>query len=641
MDNRLFIDFESRSELSLKEVNASVYSNHPSTEILCMVLTLPNGQSIPFTINDNFSNTLVSRHIEGLIDDKVLVSHNAAFEQFIWNNILHKRYGYEYLPPSRFKCTMAKVCAHALPRSLEQSAEALGLSQVKDMAGKKLMLELSASKGEIPKEKLDRLVQYCAQDNLTAIGIDNALDDLSEYEQKVWEMDQRINQRGINTDLALATRIKQLAGAEQENAEKEFQILVDHEFERPTQRVKLLNWLKQNGLDLPNTQKSTIQAVDLSAQSGKVQRAIELYNLMSKTSVAKFTKLINSVDSDGRLRCNTIYHGASTGRWTGGAESSEGKVASTQLQNLKRPDFDPTLAIDIIENAELIWPCLAGSVSEVASSLSRSCLIASEGNKLVSVDYSGIEARVLAWVAGQEDLIEVFRQGKCVYCAAASTTYNRLITKKENPDERQVGKGQILAFGYEGGIAAMYKICTQGRISLIPAIKPIWDSSTPTEREKAEWSYKNYQREAEKLKSPHFNKEEGITADILKQRYREANPKIVKFWVGAKTAAFSAIQHPGRRFIAPNGKVAFIYTGDWLNCYLPSGRPLHYFKPELRAQKNRFGEMVQTLTYLGINPKTKQLERESTYGGKLTENIVQAISRDIMVEGMINVEELR
>lgn len=618
-----YIDFETRSAVDLKVRGASVYAQDPSTSILCCVIKR-DGVSKAFTDFARQKNALLE-----FIEGATLVAHNALFEQLLWKYILVKEYGYPSKPPRSWRDTMAKLLSHGLPRSLEKGADALNLLVKKDMAGKKLMLKMCQFGYNHTDAELRQLIEYCAQDNHTAEAIDLALPDLSVGEQRLWELDQEINLRGIKVDVKLIDTIIDILGQEKEELLVEFNEATCNEVSSPTKRQSLKDWLSRNGLDLPDLTSGTLAKVDLSNSDGNIRDAVRIRQTLSKSSTAKYKTILNQVDNDGRMRGNLIFHAASTGRWGG---------TGAQLQNLPRPRLDAIKEIARLRRNKAVagwfWTVEYGSCNDAAKSLIRATLIPKEGKKFIWGDFSGIEARVLAWVAGEELSLEVFRRGEDAYCYSASSIYGRKITK-EDKDERKTGKGATLAFGYQGGIAALFKISTASGISLAPVSDFIWDSATGEEREKAEKSYALYVTQAAKSGLEYYAKKEGLAADIIKQRWRMANRNIVSFWSKVNDAAMEAVL-TGKTVIC--GPVYWHVEGMFLYCMLPGRRRLAYYKPMVSKVVNKFGTEKQTLTYLTLDSKTNTLVRRPTYGGLLTENIVQAISRDIMATAMINCE---
>ncbi len=619
---KIFVDFETASVCDLFKTNASVYSRHESTEVLCAVFKTEDGQAI------RSANLVKDRPlIEYFIKDKLLVAHNAIFEQLIWQNILVNRLQFKVRPIEFWRCTKAKGQAHGLPGSLEKMAEALNLLQQKDMAGKKHMLKMCKPNGPRDAESLQKLLAYCEQDVNTTIAIDKVLPDLSLFEQQVWELDQEINLRGIKADRKLIQEVIGLVNYEKEELLKRFEILVSGQVSSPKSSVGLRKFLQAKNFDISAVDvKEVKKLLALDDIPDDIREILEIRKITAKSSTAKYQKILDSLDDDDRLRETLVYHGAGTGRWTG---------QGAQLHNLPRPmkGFDAEYAISTLDSGDVLWPLEYGSCNNTASSLVRSVFIPNSSNCLIGGDYSGIEARITPWIAEQESTLDIFRRNEDIYLKEASNIYGRDITA-DDEEERQVGKCAVLGLGYQGGIAAFYKMCTIYGVSLAPVAAQIGCSARPDELDKAEFVYDGYKREALKNESEYFGREEGICADIIKQRWRANNPKIVEFWEDINAEAINAVKTGYGRL----GSIYWLVEGNFLCCILPSGRKMAYYKPKVETVMNKFGTMKETLTYIGIDSTTKQLYRERTYGGKLTENIVQAIARDVMVEGMFNVK---
>jgi len=378
MINRVYLDFETRSECDLHECGASVYTRHPSTIIICANVR-KNGQSLTIFDMENHGHELLY-----FIGDSPIVAHNAWFEQEVWANILVPRHNFPQMPIERFMCTMAKACKHSLPRGLDKCADALNLIQRKDAEGYKLMLRMSdARTGKNPYEKvctpenLIRLGQYCEIDNITAEGIDDTLPDICAYERQVWVMDQQINREGIRVDLALVVRLREIAAYEKALLQAEFRQLVALEegLDSPTQVAKFKTFLEEkSGRELKDLSKRTVELLLRdSTFPQELKRALELRQALSKSSTAKLEKLLTCTAADGITRGSTIYFGAHTGRWAG---------ADIQPQNFpsRRPKHWPDDIVEqllaTIDDAEELWPVKWGSCIEPIKHLLRACLIA-------------------------------------------------------------------------------------------------------------------------------------------------------------------------------------------------------------------------------------------------------------------------
>lgn len=297
------------------------------------------------------------------------------------------------------------------------------------------------------------------------------------------------------------------------------------------------------------------------------------------------------------------------------------------------------------------------TLTKALSSATRGMIIAHSGHRFMIGDFRQIESLLIAWQAGQQNVLDVFASGQDSYCVQASAIYNRLVTKKNNPEERQVGKICILAFGYQGGIGAMVKFAKTYGIDLNVLFRIIWPSATPDEKEKAEYSYMLYMKSCKKSGAPIAGKNEALVSDIMKQRYRASNPRIVEYWDDLEVTAIQAIKSgsPVKCKV-----ITWFMSGPFLHCRLPSGRDMKYPFPRLietqRAQQRArqfknpgsYWEDDSDLgngrprrpkiEYMTEDAQTKEWRYESTYGGKLSENITQAIGRDCMTENMPELE---
>ncbi len=620
---RLYVDFETSSEVDLKLCGASVYARHPSTEILCAAVKVENNPTpyVFFKVKD------FVRFVGGWGPHVILVAHNVVFERMIWKHIIKARLGYDELPLSQWICTMAKCLNHSLPRALEQAADALDLLQKKDSEGYRLMLKMSKPDGPRDFESFIKLGRYCFQDCVVSEQIDKRLTDLEPFERRVWEMDQEINERGVKLDRKNILQIMDVLKYEKDRLLAEFQHITENEVQSPTQRDRFKEWVEAKlGAPIKDMRKNTVLRLMETDTPKQVKKALRIRQALAKSSTAKFVAMINSMDADQRIRLSLIYHAAHTSRWGG---------SNAQLQNLARPKIDVPLALScMLKDPKILWPLFFGDSFNVASSLLRSQIIPEPGKKLVWVDFAGIEARVTAWFADQQETLELFRNNEDVYCHMASIIFGRKVTKKDK-EARNVGKVAVLAMGFNGGINAFYNGCQTYNVSLKPVAQMIVSGATEDELSTAEFCYAMYKKDKEKADELHFNKIEGMAADIIKQRWRAANPKIQKFWKTIEETAIESVQKPNQRVMVCEG-VYWRYDSksDFLHLELPAGHSVKYFKPRVKHKADRFGKEKYILSYATQDSTTKQFIRVDTYGGKLTENLVQAVSRDIMVEAM-------
>lgn len=645
----VYIDVETRSKCDLKKKGAWNYAEHESTSLLCLSYAVADEK--PVTIEYDYWQTecTPNQHSQECLDTGitcdlpaeedekvkrlrelaadprvVFVAHNSVFEQAIWLSILVGRFNFPRIPITRWKCTMAKAYSHGLPGSLENAAIALQLGAQKDMEGNRVMLSLSKPRAKegypwwTPKEapeKFQILYRYCEGDILVSRQIDKALPDLSPKELKLWQIDQRMNNKGVRFDLESIRKAISLIDTHTQRAKNSFWYATD--LESPQQRGSFMAWLNSFGLEVNSTKEAVINSLlerpDLPEE---VRFVLQISRSITKSSLAKYPEILNRANNDGWVRENLAYHGTHTGRWAG---------RGVQIQNLPRPYYDGgsvVLAIHSCDYDSFLW--LYEDVSLALSSALRSMIIPEDEHELFVADLAQMEARVLAWLAGQQDVLDLFARGEDLYCYAASNIFGY----KVMPDmkmQRQVGKVAVLALGYGGGIAAFVKFAEIYYVDLMVVYDRLFESSTVKERELAEKAYKNYAAKhhgKEKLAT----KEVAFVADLIKQRWRLGNQKIQEYWDVLENAAIEAVS-TGKPVQA--GKCLFFMHGKFLYCKLPSGRLLTYPYPAI-AKK---GHKALELRYFSVKHG-----REGTYGGKIAENVTQAVQRDLLVDAMLRLE---
>lgn len=620
MHDKCHIDIETYSEINLKKVGIYRYAEHPSTEIYVTCYCFDDGPVHCWIPREDLPRKLL-RDLRKRIEERyenpgeIIVSpscpkdlkshavsggqmraHNSAFERILLNAEAGRRIDFPPTNVSQWVCTAAKAAAHSLPRHLEGAAEQLETER-KDALGKMDMMALCKPRtGKIKRYTVDNAPEkylttytYCVDDVYAERGVDMELPDLSPREQRLFELDQKINDRGVAVDTEGVANVQVLID--------EYKTFLEGKCREwtglnPTQTAKLADWIRDNGYDIENLQAPTIkEALKDPDCPKKVKRVLRLRSVHSMKAVSKYDAIERSITLDDRLHGMFLYHGASTGRWSS---------LIVQLQNLFRPIIDdPDTAIEAFEAQDLEWikALYDKDPMKVFASCVRGMLIAAEGNDLIAMDYAAIEARVVAWLAGQEDILEVFRDHGKVYEYTAAQIYKTprslellKAMKKEFPERRFVGKIAVLALGYQGGKKAFAKMA------------------------------KNYGVEIPEEQ-----------AEDIKKDWRSANDKIVRLWYEMEERAVAAVKEPGKVFALRNKKIMFKVEGKFLYMRLPSGRRLAYFKPRVDADDK--------LTYMGIDTYSRRWLRCSTYGGKLTENAVQAIARDLLAISMLKLDK--
>ena len=695
----IYLDFETRSACELKFHGTYQYARHPSTDVMCLCWTYDDEDEVHVwhpgfidfaevqqsKVADRTKNDLPATPFPDELAERVelgelMEAHNAFFERNIWMAIMVQKYGFPAVDDDQWRCSAAVAASFAMRRKLEHVAADLRVSQQKDMDGHKAMLALSKPRTATARERVIiaeanglgrwkygktgrakpkyivskdthkllsgricdlpdkgiqipetispwnqssrdilRLIEYCKQDVRTERAVAKALRPLTGSELDLWKLDQKINMRGVFIDVPFAQGALR-AGAEAEKmAEAELQALTDGEVEKTTKRQQFKEWLRSQGVKIPTKlakhiddetgEMSMVEKETTESKSLKpllkdadlpehVAQAIETWLAINKTSTKKYKAMMNRVSlDDHRVREILRYYAATTGRWGG---------MGIQPQNFPRkcpkPEEMVKLCADVTGLDYELLCMLHGDdmIMPLLSSLLRGAICAAPGKDLIAADFSAVEARGTFWIAGQEDGLETFRKidrgdfpNQDIYTWQASQILGRTVTKDDDEDRQKWGKVPILACGYQGAIGA------------IKAFAPDLDDDTC-------WK--------------------------VVQGYRDANRAVVDFWYEAERCAIEAVIRGPRRAAVEmsNGKIKFKVLGAFLHCRLPSGRLLSYFRPRIEMDEERGKPKLVFTGYATYKPGL--WTTCSTYGGKLTENIVQALCRDLMAEGMLRLE---
>lgn len=595
--HHLSIDIETRSSADIGKAGAYKYAQSPDFGVLLFAYQLDN---LPVEVIDLAQGEIIPRWILNDLCDPSVVKHayNAAFEWYCLN-----RAGYE-TPVDQWRCTMAHGLYCGYTAGLDATGKAIGLPQDKQKlaVGKALIryfcvpCKPTKTNGgrtwNLPRhdpEKWKLFKEYCRQDVVTEREILKRLNlfPMPEEEEKLWQMDVLMNAYGVRVDTGLiegALYINDIITRELTAEAVELTGL-----DNPNSQKQLLKWLQDNGAGAENLKKDTVLELLNGQPPEMVKRVLEIRQQLGKTSISKYTAMNVQKGEGDRIRGLTQYYGGNrTGRYAG---------RLTQMQNLPRnyiKTLDYARNLAKARNYEGLR-ILYGNVPDTLSQLIRTAFIPSDGHKFVVADFSAIEARVIAWLAGEQWVNEVFASHGRIYEATASQMFGIPIEKivKGNPEYEYRAKGKVatLALGYQGGTAALIRMHAL---------------------------------------------ENGLTEEELPeivQRWRAANPRIKDLWYKIENAALAVMQTAQPQGV--NGLV-FALEGDMIygQCFftvrLPSGRKLYYAKPFLRETETPYGEVKPALHYYGVGQQSKKWGVTSTYGGKLTENIVQAIARDCL-----------
>lgn len=589
MAQLMAIDIETYSDISLPDCGVHRYVASEQFEILLFAYSIDEGE---IRVIDLASGEKLPEEVMDLLmDDSVIkTAFNAAFERTCIN-----RYFGISLPPEVWRCTAVQSAILALPLSLEGVGEALSLDKKKMSEGKELIrffcMPCKATKANggrtrnLPAdapEKWEQFKTYCKRDVDVEMQIRRKLKNypIPDREQVLYCMDQRINDRGIRVDTQMAGQAIACDLLYKEAAAKRAYELSG--LENPNSVSQLKGWLSDKGIEVDSLAKDTVTEL-VGKTEGEVSELLKIRLAMSKTSVKKYEAIERAV-CDGRVHGLLQFYGANrTGRWAG---------RLVQIHNLPQNHMeDLELARSLVKEGrfdlvELLYP----STPEVLSELIRTAFVAKRGCRFIISDFSAIEARVLAWMSGEAWRLRVFSTHGKIYEASASAMFGVPIEEigKTSP-LRQKGKIAELALGYGGSVGAL--------VSMGATKMGLSEEELP---------------------------------DLVSQ-WRLANPHITEFWWKVDAAAFKAVKE---RCMVQMDRLLFEYRGGILFIHLPSGRKLSYVKP--RLELNRFGR--EGITYEGVG-ESKKWTRIETYGPKMVENIVQAVSRDILAEAMLRLEK--
>lgn len=590
--HHLSIDIETRSSVDIGKSGLYKYAQSPDFEILLFAYQMDNN---PVEVIDLTQDEIIPCWLREALEDPRIIKHayNAAFEWYCLN-----RAGYK-TPLNQWRCTMAHGLYCGYTAGLEATGKAVGLplDKQKLTVGKALIRYFcvpckptktnGGRKWNLPHhdpDKWELFKEYCKQDVVTEREILRRLNlfPMPEQEEKLWQMDVLMNAFGVRVDTELIEGALYIDSLSTQSLTEEAVSITG--LQNPNSTQQLLGWLRDNGADADNLQKATVVELLGQENTEAVKRLLEIRQQLGKTSIKKYVAMKHAKCEDDRIRGLTQYYGANrTGRYAG---------RMVQMQNLPR-NYLKTLdyARETVKKKNHAGlQLLYGNVPDTLSQLIRTAFIPSEGHKFVVADFSAIEARVIAWLAGEQWVNDVFATHGKIYEATAAQMFGVPVEKivKGNAEYsmRQKGKVATLALGYQGGVNSL--------ISMGALKNGLSEEELP---------------------------------DIVR-RWREANRRICDLWYSIEQAVLMVMHTAQPQAIrnlifALEGDV--VYGQSFLTVQLPSGRKLFYAKPFLK--ENQFGKLA--LHYYGVG-QNKKWGVESTYGGKMTENIVQAIARDCL-----------
>lgn len=591
----LSIDIETYSDCDLASCGVYRYAESPGFALLLFCYSIDGG---PVQCVDVASGEYIPAEIRAALTDPAVtkVAHNATFERVCLSSYLDG----PLLDPAQWFCTMVGAARLGLPLSLKECGKAIGLTEekAKMKEGTALIRFFSVpfkGRRRMPAddpERWETFKAYCVRDVEVELEILEhirraGMPELPQAEKLLYAADQRINDRGVMIDRKLAENATEMDGEIKAALAEEAKALTG--LENPNSPTQIKQFLKDScGIEVESLNKSTLGDLRSMVQyMPRAGRLIEIREELGKTSPKKYAAMLNCVCRDGRVHGLLQFHGAArTGRWAG---------RLVQLQNLPQNHLsDIDRARNIVKNGDAEELSLYyKNPTRVLSELVRTAFIAKPGYVFHVCDFSAIEARVVAWLAGEKWVLDVFRDGGDIYCANASKMFGVPVEKHgANAELRPKGKIATLALGYGGGVAAL-EAMGGSKLGL-------------TEEEEKR----------------------------IVKLWRNANPCIVRMWATLEKSAIAAIK-TGRTINANKG-LQFSSSNGYLFVRLPSGRSLSYPHAAVEEEPELGGK--DGVTYYGVNQVTKKWEKLRTYGGKMTENVVQAIARDILAEVLLQAE---
>lgn len=595
------VDIETYSSVDLTEAGVYAYVEAPDFDILLISYIFDDWGEDDVKTIDCFDADpdMMAEFCEALLDPQIVkTAFNANFERTCLAKWLQKP-----MPPEEWRCTMVKALTLGLPGNLAGAGEALGLppEKLKDPQGKALIQFFSKpckptrTNGQrtrnLPQHDPAKWQLYKGYNRQDVVTEQEILRKLSIYktpesEQELWALDQHMNDNGVALDIPMVEKIVEYDTRRRQELQEEAQELTG--LKNPNSLAQLKRWLAEQGVEMTSVTKDTIaEALRDPELPDVVRRVLEIRTALGKTSVAKYSTMLVAHCQDHRLRGILQFYGANrSGRWAG---------RLVQTHNLAKNTLpDLALARELAAEGDFeTMGTLFGETAFVFSELIRTAFIPSEGCRFIVSDFSAIEARVLAWLAGEEWVLEAFRNGKDIYCETAAMMYHVPVEKHgANSHLRQKGKVAVLACGYQGGVGAMKRMDKGGSIP------------------------------------------ENELQSVVDQ-WRQANSNSVKLWRTCELAARTAIEE--HRTVRLKNGITFGYINGNLFIKLPGGRKLCYWNTRLKLDPCDGREHI---VYMGVNQETKQWGETETYGGKLVENIVQATARDCLAISMQRIAAL-
>lgn len=624
---RVYIDIETRAVPAeggdLPKIGVYVYAKAKRTQCIVARFRIDDGPHLEWRLGDPMLDVIIDAAADPLV---TWVAHNAAFERVMWLHCLHPRQGWPPAPPlDRWECTMARARACALPGGLEGALIATGANVQKNMQGHRLMLQMCKPRSYRPdgspiwwddNDRMQRLADYCGEDVDGSRALDIRLPKMSASERAIWIATEEMNDHGVRFDLPFVRDAIAVADEARDVLNAEMADITSNRVPAATNVGALKRWLMDMGVDLtppedpfadpddddgdddeegglPELRKADLVRLLLDDTiTGRARRALEIRLEAGKTSTKKLDAILRRSDADGYARGMIAYHGTNTGR-----DSAAG--GGIQIQNFPRDtveDWDTARLALTRANAVDQIEVLFGPPLDTISRMLRGAIIPDDGCDLISIDYAAVELHGVAWLAGQQDLVEALRNGGKIYEQMAGAIYGvPPATIGKESRERWIGKQVVLGSGYQMGYQKFWRMCAGYGVK--------------------------------------------VEVDLARraiETYRDLYPCIPALWYEMNDAMIKAVRNPGMLVVAANGRIKFLLQNMWLRMQLPSGRALRYAYPKVEVDE-RFNR--EGVTYMGVHPKTKQWGRQRTFGGRIVENAVQGLCRDLLMAGARRLSE--
>lgn len=619
MSTEVSLDFESRSAIELGDSGVYPYAKHESTDVWCAAFYVPDLDDVLlWTPEDRFgvANILADLAANPEIHFR---AWNAQFERVMWAAQMRDKLGFPHIALERWHCTAVEAAASGLPRKLDSTARVLKVVEQKDMAGHRLMLQMAKPrkprKNEDPnarlwwddEERKGRLFSYCIQDVRTEMAIKRKVKDLSPAELDLYHLDQRINDRGVMLDRPLAIAIGKMRDRVTADVNAEMRAVTGGAVDAVTSTAALRDWINEQGVVTDSVAKEAVRIMlEDESLPENARRALQLRYDAGQSSIAKIDAMFAVADpDDDRMRGLLLYHGAGTGRWAGKLVQPQNFPARSKALVGK---FNAEDWRELVMQGAWDYIDLTYAPMEVLAQMLRPCLRAAPGCEFHSADFTAIEARALAWLADERWLLNAYRANDAdkslpdAYMLMAADVYRlpvaTILAAGKGSKWRQMGKGVVLGCGFGMGADKFAATLAKDGIFIEP-------------------------EEAQRI------------VDL----YREKNQNVVGLWRECERAALKAVQNPGQKFYAANGRLVFAFRDDYLRIVLPGRtRTLSYYKPHIVERMTPWGQKKPQVQFWGEVGPGRVWAPVSLYGGLIVENIVQAVARDVMAHSMFVAE---